>query len=332
MARDKEDQNTTGSMDLTSPLYMHPSESARTTLVPVVFDGTGHRSWRRGVLRALSVKNKVGFINGKCKKPKIDEVTYDQWARCDDMVTSWILNSLSEDLADSLQYVNDAKELWQELEDRYDQTNGAKLYQLQKEINDLSQGTLDITGYYTKMKRLWEELNTLNAHAQCNCQCICGAKANMQKAEQDHKLIQFLMGLNEVYTVVRGIILMMNPLPNIAQDFSILIQEEKQRERGGNTGENSYNSNKSGYPSARTRMFCDYCKRPGHTRDICYRIHGFPQDFKFTKGRNVASAANVHVDSEEMEGGNQSQGLQSLTKEQYNQLLNLLEKFPGRNT
>ncbi|XP_075083718.1 uncharacterized protein LOC142167675 [Nicotiana tabacum] len=227
MAGDKETQSTTGNLNSTNPLYMHPSESAGTTLVPVVFDGTRYRSWRKGVLRALSVKNKVGFITGKCKKPNTDEATYDQWARCDDMVTSWILNSLSKDLADSLQYVNDTKELWQELEDRYYQINGAKLYQLQKEISDLSQGALDITGYYTKMKRLWEELNTLNAHAQCNCQCTCGAKANMHKAKQDRRLIQFLMGLNEVYTVMRGSILMMNPLPNIAQAFSILIQEEK---------------------------------------------------------------------------------------------------------
>lgn len=70
------------------------------------------------------------------------------------MVTSWLLNSLYRDLADSLQYIDNAQELWQELEDRYDQTNGAKLYQLQKDINDLSQGSLDITNYYTKMKKL----------------------------------------------------------------------------------------------------------------------------------------------------------------------------------
>lgn len=80
------------------------------------------------------------------------------------------------------------------------------------------------------MKKLWEELNTLNVHAKCACKCACGAKENMHKAEQDKRLIQFLMGLNEVYTVVRGSILMMNPLPTIAQAFSILIQEEKQRE------------------------------------------------------------------------------------------------------
>ncbi|XP_019225339.1 PREDICTED: uncharacterized protein LOC109206923 [Nicotiana attenuata] len=267
------EENTSDStnplLDSTNPLYMHPSKNAGSMLVLVAFDGSGYRLWRRGVLRALSVKNK--------------------------------------DLADSLQYVNDAKELWQELEDRYDQTNGARLYQLQKEINDLSQGAFDITGYYTKMKKLWEELNTLNAHAQCKCQCTCGAKASMQKAEQDRRLIQFLMGLNEVYTVVRGSILMMNPLPSLAQAFTILIQEEKQREmkpnnqlmidpsalsanragnnnfrtsygqQGNGSGGSSYtnynqssgtgsNSFRGNYPTNRPRPICDYRKKPGTPR------------------------------------------------------------------
>ncbi|XP_075096445.1 uncharacterized protein LOC142174533 [Nicotiana tabacum] len=202
MAGDKECVADKDTLDTSSPLYMHPLESAGSMLVPLALDGTRYRSWRRGVLRALSVKNKVGFITWKCQKPVIGHATFDHWERCDDM----------------------------ELEERYDQTNSAKLYQLQKEISDLSQGTLDITGYYTKMKKLWEELNTLNAHAQCSCQCTCGGKANMHKTEQDRRLIQFLMGLNKVYTAVRGSILMMNPLPSIAQAFSFLIQEEKQRE------------------------------------------------------------------------------------------------------
>lgn len=62
---------------------------------------------------------------------------------------------------------------------RYDQTNGTKLYQIKKEINDLSQGSLDITGYYTKMK-LWEELSNLSAKNQCTCHCTCGAKESAQ--------------------------------------------------------------------------------------------------------------------------------------------------------
>ncbi|KAH0710706.1 hypothetical protein KY284_012133 [Solanum tuberosum] len=193
--------STSSGVDTGSPFYIHPSDSPGAVLVPVPFDGTD-----------------------------ATHSTYRQWVRCDDMVMSWILNSLGRDIAYSVEYVSDALELWTELVDRYDQTNGAKLYQTQKEINDLSQGILDITTYYTCMKKLWEELNNLCVLSQCNCVCICGAKANTHKAEQDRRLIQFLMGLNVVYTTIRGSILMMNPLPSMAQAFALLIQEEKQRE------------------------------------------------------------------------------------------------------
>ena len=104
--------------------------------------------------------------------------------RCDNTVTSWILNSLSKDLPDSLQYVNNAKELWDELKDRYDQANGAKLYQIQQELSSLTQGNLDVTGYYTNIKRLWEELATLDT-TRCTCLCTCGGKNKLHKAEQN---------------------------------------------------------------------------------------------------------------------------------------------------
>ncbi|KAH0722979.1 hypothetical protein KY289_006023 [Solanum tuberosum] len=78
--------------DVSSALYVHLSDSP---------------GMRRGVMRALSVKNKLGFIDGSYGQPT----------------------------ANSPQSL----ELWKELEDRYDQTNGAKLYQIQKEINDLTQ-------------------------------------------------------------------------------------------------------------------------------------------------------------------------------------------------
>lgn len=44
------------------------------------------------------------------------------------------------------------------------------------------------------------------------------------------QLTQFLMGLNDAYTGVRGHILMMKPLPSLNQSYAILLQEESQRE------------------------------------------------------------------------------------------------------
>ncbi|XP_075080014.1 uncharacterized protein LOC142165337 [Nicotiana tabacum] len=372
-------------IDISNPLYMHPSDNPGAALVPAPFDGFGYRSWRRSVMRALSVKNKLGFINGDCKRLDLDSPNFRLWERCDDMVTSWILNSLTKEIADSVEYVANAFELWRELEDRYDQTNGTKLYQIQKEINDLSQGSLDITSYYTKMKKLWEELNTLITKSHCACNCSCGAKESMHKAEQDKRLIQFLMGLNETYTVVRGSILMMNPLPSIAQAFSLLIQEERQREikptghlvlessalnvnaTRPNTYRTSYSP--SNNHNNRNRPFCDYCKRPGHTKEKCYKLHGYPQNFgqnsshyqnpntgqnsfsqntrqgsnsnganRFNRGNKFnRTLANAHVaatDSQPAENDSQNRYVShdnpqnvSLTKEEYNQLVTLLQQF-----
>ncbi|TMW97725.1 hypothetical protein EJD97_005079 [Solanum chilense] len=334
---------------------MHPSESVRCAIIPVLFDGTGYRSWRCGVLRALFMKNKVGFINGKVQKPALNSPTFAQWERCDNIVTSWILNSLLKDFADSLQYVNNTKELWEELQDRYDETNGAKLYQLQQEINDLAQGNLDITGYYSMLRRLWEELNTLDPNTQCTCLYNYGGKTKMHKAEQDRKLIQFLMGLNEVYTIVRGSTLMLHPLPTMAQAFSILVQEDKQRVVKPSTRMNldaisvkenfrkNYSQNKrtnnrgpSNHSQQDNRtylfldinkanLFCNYCKKTGHTEEKCYRQHGFPHNFKFTKGRNSGSAAIAHNNCEAPM--DHAHGTQSLTKDQYDHLVRFLENI-----
>lgn len=295
-------------IDSSNPLYLHPSDNPGAALVPIPFNGEGYGSWRRSILRALSAKNKLSFINGDCKKPGTNSDHIRHWERCDDMVTSWILNSLSKEISDSVEYVSNSMELWKELEDRYDQTNGAKLYQIQKDINDLTQGTLDITAYYTKIKRLWEELNNLCNKNQCVCVCSYGAKENVYKAEQDRRLIQFLMGLNEVYTAVRGSILMLNPLPSMAQAFSILIQEEKQREFKShnvmnmdsvslNAGAKNFNRGSTsstgrqqvGNYVDKSQLFCDFCKRTRHTMKTCYKLHGYPQNTQNEHNKNPTS-------------------------------------------
>ncbi|KAH0739575.1 hypothetical protein KY290_038280 [Solanum tuberosum] len=339
-------------IDTGKPLYIHPSDNPSFTLAPTPFDGTGYRSWKRSVLRSLSVKNKLDFVTGEYPKPDTPSTTVRQWERCDDMVISWILNSLSKEIADSVEYVANSEELWKELQDRYDQTNGAKLYQIQKEINDLSQGALDITGYYTRIKKLWEELSTLAANHICNCRCTCGAKNIMYKAEHDRRLIQFLMGLNEVYTIMRGSILMMTPLPSMGQVFALLVQEEKQREikphnqmfaetaslaasaSGTKNFKTSYTSN-TNTNEASSRQGQISQNNSYNQRNYGYNpptnnqrntINGYNN--RFNKGKGIV--ANAHSDmnpikSEEPQYENH-QGTQ-LSKEQYDQLMNMLQHF-----
>ncbi|XP_059315385.1 uncharacterized protein LOC132065993 [Lycium ferocissimum] len=169
-------------LDQTSPYFLHPSDSPRMTLVLTPFDGSGYGAWRRSVLIALSAKNKLSYIESFSPIPRSDSAEFKLWSRCNDLVTSWLLNSLLKKIAGSVIYSKSAKDLWKDLEDRFGQPNGAMLYHLQKQLADLVQGSYDTVGYYTKMNKIWDELDTLYTKVTCSCACNCGGNDKMNKS------------------------------------------------------------------------------------------------------------------------------------------------------
>ncbi|XP_019235591.1 PREDICTED: uncharacterized protein LOC109215922 [Nicotiana attenuata] len=197
-------------VDLNHPFFLHSSDAPGMSLVNAVFDGKGFQGWKRFILIAISAKNKAGFINVTVAPPPITSKDYQPWS--------------------SVIYSNSARDLWISLEHRFGQSNGAKLCHLQKELSGLSQGTNDIASYFTRLKRLWDELDSLNSNVKCTCTCICEGKKMLEKSQEDERLIQFFMGLNEAYGQARGNILMMSPLPNINHAYSLVLQDENQRE------------------------------------------------------------------------------------------------------
>ena len=82
------------------------------------------------MLMALTRKNKVGFVDGSIPCPDLSDLFYGSWVRCNSMVISWILNSVSKEIIDSLLYMDTAIEIWADLRDRFHQGNGPWLYQI----------------------------------------------------------------------------------------------------------------------------------------------------------------------------------------------------------
>lgn len=62
--------------------------------------------------------------------------------RVDSIVCSWILNSISKKLVEAFSYMNNAKELWEELKERFNENNGHLIYQTKREINSFCQGNM----------------------------------------------------------------------------------------------------------------------------------------------------------------------------------------------
>ncbi|VFQ64705.1 unnamed protein product [Cuscuta campestris] len=259
---------------------------------------------------ALSAKNKLDFVKGRIAKPN-DPLKAGIWQRCNDMITSWILNTLSKEIGDSVLYANTVADLWNELNDRFGQTNGARLYQLQKEICSINQGNSDIAGYYTRIKRAWDELAMVSRLPNCTC----GAVQELLKYEQDQRLVQFLMRLNSDYNVTRGNILIMRPLPSIPEAYGILIHEERQRQIQSPTHISPEHTSLSVQTQASFKAthedkkipVCENCKKKGHRMSKCYRLIGFPKDFRFNKGKKIAANAYGGECSESTESRTESQ-------------------------
>ena len=139
------------------------------------------------------------------------------------MVISWILNSLHKNNAYSLLFLKIARKIWIELNHRYEQSDGALLYQIQQNLYSISQGSNDFSSYFTKLSTIWDELRVVQTIPACSS----NATMAINKILKDQRLIQLLMGLNDSYKSFRGQILMMKPLPTISIIYFMVIQEER---------------------------------------------------------------------------------------------------------
>lgn len=100
------------------------------------------------------------FVTGEISKPSAS-AQLDQWQRCNDLVTSWILRSVDPDLASSVLYDNSATDVWDDMFDRFHQPNAPRLFQIEQQISSLRQDTSSVSPYFTRLKALWDEQSSL---------------------------------------------------------------------------------------------------------------------------------------------------------------------------
>ncbi|KAK9750559.1 hypothetical protein RND81_02G205500 [Saponaria officinalis] len=299
--------NTTSASVYKDPLHLSPGDHSIVQLIPTVFTGTGFSHWSRTLKLALISKNKLGFINGKCVKPASTDATYQDWIRTNYTVLRWIINYLSESIARSVSYADSSKQLWEELGERFNQTNAPLLYQLRKEMMQITQGDDIVAEYYSRLKSVWEDLKSMDSLPDYTCGTLSSCSCNLLKkiADRDnkHMLIDFLMGLHKRFEGLRGQILAMDPLPTVNQVFSKVHQAELQQQitNSDSAGDidsidmavqkpvdyappsvKNFATPKSFTPSNvwkrdskkprldRSSFFCDFCKR--------HEIHVFDDD------------------------------------------------------
>ena len=135
---------------------------------------------------ALLVKQKLAFIDGTCKKPEATSPLLPYWQKGNDMLISWLLNSLHDNVRDNVLFHSTTSEIWTDLNERYCQCNKARLFQAQKAVSCISQGDQDIANFFNKEKKAWDEFTAVGATPRCNCnKCECEVNKRLQNYDQE---------------------------------------------------------------------------------------------------------------------------------------------------
>ncbi|GAV90932.1 UBN2_3 domain-containing protein, partial [Cephalotus follicularis] len=250
---------------------------------------------KRAMQNALHAKNKMGFVDGTLITPTKNFPKFQSWTKYNSMVISWIFNSLSRELHDSVAYADNAHDIWIVLEERFPQGNALRVQELKRDLATLTQQTKSVSFYYTNLKTLWDELQLYDPIPKCICGCTCGMAKAFIITRETEKIHQFLMGLNDVVTVVRSQILNMDPLPYLSKVYSMITNEEKYQTVASSrasiieatTLEAKTNVPNSwvGSSNTRSKERCDHSKRIVHTKSRCFELLGYPTNWKGGSGR-----------------------------------------------
>ncbi|KMT10588.1 hypothetical protein BVRB_5g117090 [Beta vulgaris subsp. vulgaris] len=278
-------------ISMSSPLYLHPSDTPNMSLTTTKFNGENYDLWAATVKNGLDAKNKLGFIEGTVTKPQGDEgednVALVAWRQCNAMLRGWLRSSIEDKLHPSITFSGSVKEIWDELRERYAAGNAPRVHQLKGELSECKQGRESVVEYYTRLKIIWDELANYSRVPTCTC----GAAAELTKEREEEKVHQFLMGLDsKLYGNLRSNLLMEDTITSLARAYSLVLREERhmnvtreKEERSeiamsmktNGVGRGKGVSGGQGVVDEEEIPQCTHCGKLYHTEDTCYGKHGY---------------------------------------------------------
>ena len=286
--------------DPDDPLSLQPNDISSITIINFKLTGTiDYQTWATATERALTIRNKTGFINGKIVRPTDSENKVVKWDRANAVVISWLLASMTESISSAYVLSQNANTLWTELKQTYEKINGSVIFNTYQKINMHSQGSDSVSDYFNSLNGLWKEFDALTKLSECTCD----TSNARQSFTNQLKLMQFLMRLNDSFSQIRSNILMQDPLPSVQTAFSIMSREESHKGNSisGTASKMQSSVFASKAPDFKKKNFkgtgnsvvvCKHCNIKGHSMDRCYKLIGFPKDYKFKNGNSFQRNEN----------------------------------------
>ena len=179
--------------------------------------------------------------------------------------------------------------------------------------------------FLTKIKTLWDVLDGLNPFPTylfvATITFFCDIAKKSFKMQLNNRVISFffLMKLDKKYSQVKSNMLMII-VEKRNDSLACKVEKRKFQERGKIQSENNKNK--------RLQFYCDHCRISGHTKDKCWKLVGYPPNFKRNTWKRDKSNAKATTSQQNTSEEETVTAVFTLT--QYQQILEMLNKH-GNN-
>ncbi|XP_021281924.1 uncharacterized protein LOC110414836 [Herrania umbratica] len=216
--------------DPRSPNYLHHTDHLNLVIVNPKFNTNNYVTCSRSFLLALSIRNKVGFINRTIIKLAITYPLFLLWTRYNNLIVAWQLDSMSPPIASTVFYMDFVSNIWNTLKQNYAQPNDSRICNLQYTLGNVTKGTRSVDSYFVELKSIWEKMRNYRPLPHCECgKCNRSCfKRNIDKHQKD-MVFRFLNGLNDPFVAIRSQIILMNPIPALDKVYSLVLRKKAQR-------------------------------------------------------------------------------------------------------
>jgi len=122
------------------------------SIAQVQLRGENYDEWARSFRTALRARKKFGFVDGTIKRPDEKSKDLEDWWTINSLLVSWIRNTIEPSLRSTISHVEVAKDLWNDIKERFFVTNGPWIQQLKSALVNYKRKGKTIVDYYGKLK------------------------------------------------------------------------------------------------------------------------------------------------------------------------------------
>ncbi|CAL9222155.1 unnamed protein product, partial [Arabidopsis halleri] len=267
--------------------YHFPSGTHVASSVTLKLNDRNYLMWKTQFESLLSSQKLLGFFNGRQLRPHVTievrngnvaEIVpnpkYEDWFCTDQLVRSWLLGTLSEEVLGYVFHIPTAHEIWMSLAEHFNKSSQARVFELKRTLQGITQIGKSFTEYCKEFRTVCDEVSSIG-----------------QPVEESMKIFTFLNGLEREYDPIVTVRLRSrDKVSGVNVEMAFQAQQAAFFSSGSNNrggrggrggpsrgGRGGYSSRGPGFhqqvsqsSNSSKRHVCQICEKTGHVALKCW--------------------------------------------------------------